>query len=197
MRALYPHQCTHELAAALGRSYSSVCQQAYKLMLRKTPEYLATEASGRKQKGCTPNAGSFRKGLTPHNAGRSQQEWLSPAALARVRTTQFKAGQLPHNTKWDGYERINIEGYTEVRVALGRFVLKHRLIWEQHHGPIPQGGVVVFVDGNKQNFDPANLQLISRTELIAGNSIHNYPAELAQLMRLHKKLVRKLKKIDR
>lgn len=39
---------------------------------------------------------------------------------------------------------------------------KHRLVWEKAHGEIPKDHLVVFLDGDKTNFDLNNLYLISR-----------------------------------
>lgn len=40
----------------------------------------------------------------------------------------------------------------------------HRVIWEEHNGPIPAGGLIHHKDENPLNNDPANLQLKSRSE---------------------------------
>lgn len=39
---------------------------------------------------------------------------------------------------------------------------KHRVIYEQAYGPIPDGHLVVFLDGNRENFDLDNLYCCSR-----------------------------------
>ena len=41
-------------------------------------------------------------------------------------------------------------------------MLKHRYIWQQHHGEVPKGSMVVFKDGNRKNTDISNLLLITR-----------------------------------
>ena len=46
------------------------------------------------------------------------------------------------------------------------FAMKHRLIWEMNKGPIPENMVVIFKDGNKRNFDIANLALITRQDAV-------------------------------
>jgi len=43
------------------------------------------------------------------------------------------------------------------------------LIWERHNGPVPPGHVVIFGDGNRRNFDPGNLLLVSRKQLVRLN----------------------------
>ena len=42
--------------------------------------------------------------------------------------------------------------------------LKHHLIWEEAHGPIPDGYLVSFADGDKSNFNLDNLVLITKSE---------------------------------
>lgn len=46
---------------------------------------------------------------------------------------------------------------------------------------IPNGYVVVFRDGNKQNFSVENLELITRRELMNRNSLHRLPPEIKEL----------------
>jgi len=47
--------------------------------------------------------------------------------------------------------------------------LKHQLVWEAANGPIPDNHVVVFADGDSENFTLDNLLLISRAELLIMN----------------------------
>jgi len=86
--------------------------------------------------------------------------------------TRFKKGNIPPNYKPVGSERINSEGYTEVKIADPNIWKgKHVLIWEQHHGPVPEGYCVIFGDGNKRNFDINNLILVSRKQLLKLNQL--------------------------
>lgn len=90
----------------------------------------------------------------------------------RMAETQFKAGNLPHNYKPIGTERISKDGYIEVKVADPRtWEQKHRIIWREHHGDIPDGYIVMFKDGNKANLDIDNLALISRNTAVRMNQI--------------------------
>ena len=108
----------------------------------------------------------FKKGHVPHNKGKHHP------TVGRMAETQFKKGHIPRNIKSVGYERISKDGYIEVRVEMkedrnvgdSNFVLKHRLVWEQANGPIPENHIVIFLDGNKQNCNLENLALISRAE---------------------------------
>lgn len=62
-------------------------------------------------------------------------------------------------------EKLNSDGYTRVKVNKNKWDLKQRVIWEENFGSIPVKHVIIFVDGDKQNFDLDNLVLISRRKL--------------------------------
>lgn len=81
--------------------------------------------------------------------------------------TQFKKGHKPVNYKPVGSERINIYGYIEVKVAdPNKWRLKHRVVWEEYYGEIPNGYSILFLDRNKQNLDINNLILVSKKQLV-------------------------------
>jgi len=42
-------------------------------------------------------------------------------------------------------------------------------VWEQHHGTLPEGYVVIHLDSDKDNDDIGNLKAISRRELLQLN----------------------------
>lgn len=102
--------------------------------------------------------GHFPKGTTAWNTGIKGNR-VSP-------TTEFKKGNLPHNTKELGAERVNKDGIVEIKIAHGKWRSKHSILWEGYHGKaIPKGHVVIFADSDRRNFDPGNLHLVSRAEL--------------------------------
>lgn len=49
---------------------------------------------------------------------------------------------------------------------------KHRLVWKQHHGEIPEGHNIIWLDGNTLNCDIENLALVSRGEHGSLNRLH-------------------------
>lgn len=109
--------------------------------------------------------GRFEKGNIPVNKGTK--------GLMKANKTSFKKGNIPSNHKEVGYERINVDGYIEVKVKEPNiFKLKHRVIYEQHYGEIPKGYKVIFADGNKLNVDLNNLILVSNSEELIMNR-HN------------------------
>lgn len=107
----------------------------------------------------------FPRGGTPWNKGK--KGWKAPG----VERTWFKIGNRPQTWVPVGSETIDRDGYLKVKVAEpNRWEFKHRLVWEQHHGqPVPPGRAVIFGDGNKRNFDPENLLLVSRAQLVRLN----------------------------
>ena len=101
---------------------------------------------------------------------------MSPEQYEKCRRTMFKKGQKPVNTAAIGDESKKSEDdYVYVKVAdedvPSRFNWKekHRLIYEENYGPIPEGYVVIFLDGNKRNFDPDNLMAISKADNARAN----------------------------
>lgn len=93
-----------------------------------------------------------------------------PKGVRYSPSTEFKKGHIPFNYRPVGSERINVEGYVEIKVAEPRdWQQKHRFIWEKHHGKIPANHCLVFLDGNKQNITLDNLALVSRGELATLN----------------------------
>ena len=110
--------------------------------------------------------GRFEKGHVPDNKGKK----MSKEQYEKCEKSMFRKGNIPHNHRQIGSERINVYGYTEVKVAEpNKWRPKHQVIWEREHGAIPKQHVIIFADGNKQNFDLDNLVCISRKELIRLN----------------------------
>ena len=48
-------------------------------------------------------------------------------------------------------------GYVHIRDSNGKWVLEHRLVWEQHYGPLSLGWVVHHINGNKHDNRIENL----------------------------------------
>lgn len=126
----------------------------------------------RKRRGWkTGRTGCFVKGQTPPNKGKKCEPGkggLHPNA----RHTQFKSGQKPHNTNYLGHERVSKDGYVEISVAERnphtgferRYVLKHRYLWEQANGPLPEGYCLKCL-GEKTDMDLSNWEPVPRAIL--------------------------------
>jgi hypothetical protein len=180
---------TKHLCILLNKSYTSIAGKAYSLGLKKSPEFLQSELQIQADRLRIIGADSrYKKGSIPANKGK-----LMPGELyTKCKPTMFKKGNVPHNTKHDGAERITKDGYIEIRVKLGVYKLKHRIIYEQHYGPIPAQMKVKFKDGNKLNLNITNLELISNENNMINNSIVRFPKELRQTISLVNKLKRKI-----
>lgn len=184
LRDLYPDTSNAQIAKLLGRTEPSVLQKAIKLGLKKSAEYLETKP------GC------FSKCIKPWNKGK---KWDSGGRSAE---TRFKKGQNPHNWHPIGHERLTKDGIWERKVADTKVKSQdwrpiHVLVWEQCNGPVPEGHIVVFRDGNRENFDPSNLECISRAENMRRNSVHRLPKEVAELVQLMGALNRQINKRTR
>lgn len=117
--------------------------------------------------------GYFPKGNVPHNKGKK----MSPEVYEKVKHTMFQKGQMPVQHRPVGSERVNVDGYIEIKVEEPKkWRLKHNVVWEQHNGEIPKGSVVIFLDGDKLNISIDNLKLIKRSELLIMNQYNLYGA---------------------
>ena len=140
----------------------SIWNKAKALGLRKSREFL--QAVGR---ACSQHPKSiatrFVKGQEPANKGMRQEDFMSEEGIRNSSRTRFKAGHRPHNTRDVGTDCTHADGYVYLKTEDGP-VLKHRYVWEQHNGEVPEGYVIAFRDGNRQNCDISNLTLMSREE---------------------------------
>lgn len=94
-------------------------------------------------------------------------------------TGQFEKGLIPHNTMplnslkkdhKDGYwyRKYSMTGKTKKE----RWIACHHETWIKAHGPIPKDCVVIFLDGNKDNYALENLALIKRSTNARLNQMH-------------------------
>lgn len=182
----YPDTDNATLAKIFRRSLSSIKNEAVNQGLVKSASYMETNKPGQ-----------FRTGQATWNKGKSHP------STGRSPETQFRKGQKPHNWVPIGTERI-ADGYLQRKVtdtgdAKQDWRYVHHLVWEEKSGsPIPPGHAVAFIDGDENNIDPSNLELITREELMRRNSYHtNLPPEYAPIIQLRGVLTRKINKRTR
>lgn len=103
------------------------------------------------------------EGIEPPNKGKKQAEFMTPEAIQRTKATQFKKGNRPANHKPVGHERIdNKDGYIIVKTKEPNvYEHKHRVVWEQANGPIPEGHNIIFLNGNRLDIRLENLEMVS------------------------------------
>lgn len=70
----------------------------------------------------------------------------------------------------DGYVVIKVRERAMVPMSKDNWVLKHVWVWEQANGPLPEGHVVYFADGDKRNFSPENLVAVPQRVVALINS---------------------------
>lgn len=105
----------------------------------------------------TGRTGRFQKGQEPPNKGKKG------VCAAGCEKTWFKKGHIPANYRPVGSERVNKDGYIEVKVAdPNKWRLKHRVVWEAVNGKISKGYIIIFRDNDKTNTDINNLMLIKQ-----------------------------------
>lgn len=200
----YPDEPTRALAADLGMSLSACYHQAGLLGLKKSAAYLAGPHACRLRRDDNPGIRTrFQPGLTPWNKG--VKGWQ---AGGRARETQFKPGQMPHNTLPVGSLRLEPGTGTlqrKIGISKGsnskRWRGVHELVWVAAHGPVPPGHIVVFKPGMRttelEEITLDRVECISLAENMRRNSYHNYPKPIAELIQLRGALVRKINRAMR
>lgn len=185
LRQNYPHRPTAEVAANIGVGTKDVYTKASAIGLHKSPEFkarLMAEASERLK--LVGFGTRLQPGSTPWNKGKPHP------SRGRTAETQFKPGGLPHTWRPIGTRRITNDGYLEEKVTdtgytPDDYVPVHHMVWTAAgNPPVPPGYALVFRDGDKRNFAIGNLELVTRRELMARNSVHNYGPEVARVVQL-------------
>lgn len=117
----------------------------------------------------TGRTGRFEKGNVSHNKGVP----MTPEVREKCKASWFPKGHRPHNELPIGSRVRRADGYLveKVRDEIGtkaheRWRPVQQLVWERAHGPIPEGKIVTFLDGNRDNFALENLALVSKREYI-------------------------------
>ncbi|GMO33897.1 MAG: HNH endonuclease signature motif containing protein [Termitinemataceae bacterium] len=108
----------------------------------------------------------FHAGQTVWNKG--MKGWSAPG----TEKTRFKKGNRPANHRPIGSERINSDGYVQIKVAEpNKWKMKSVMVWEKENGKLPKGMIIIFADGNKLNLGLDNFLVISRRELAVMNHL--------------------------
>ena len=182
LRQHYATNSTAKVGEMVGRSARDTKCRAHILGLRKDPAWKAQ------------NHSKFKPGQTPWNKGQSYH------AGGRSVHTQFKPGQKPHTHQPVGTE-VWREGYLWRKISdtkqprgMSRRNWRqvHQIIWEEANGPIPPDHMIVFRDKNPRQLVLENLECITREENARRNTVHRYPEEIKQLIRIKAVLTRKI-----
>jgi hypothetical protein len=190
MREFYPYFTMAEMKVILiNKTECAIYNRSETLNVRKSQEYLDSPKACRLKRG--DEVGKeyrFKKGQAVWNKGMKGLQ-IGGAE------TQFKKGSRPPNYKPVGTIR-EVDGYLEIKMAEGMRQWKqlNRVIWERCNGLIPKNMNVTFLDGNKKNVEITNMALMTKSENMKRNTVHNYPEEIVHLVQLKAALNRQINK---
>jgi hypothetical protein len=152
LRENYPKMDRNDLAVAFNKEFGT----------DKTGDQIHGTCT--RYKIPSGRTGQIEKGNVPWNKGTK--------GVMKPNSGNFKKGDVPANTLPMYTERINRDGFVEIKVpvpnpytgAKTRFMHKQVWVWEQANGPVPEDHVIRFLDGDKTNCSPDNLGLFTRAE---------------------------------
>lgn len=203
LRRRYPDERTDAIARDLGLPINKVHAKANALGLHKSPAFLASPNSGWITKGdprgvgaksrFKPGTPSWNKGLSYHAGGRSIATRFKPGN---------RSGKALELYQPIGTERVGSGGILQRKVnddlpLQARWQSVHSLVWIEANGPIPEGHIVIFRPGmhtaTASEITVDRLELVTRAEQMRRNTIHKYPPELRDAIRLVGKLKREIR----
>lgn len=186
------HKWTREQFEFIANAYKSMTIEqihvAYNKEFNAQESLISIRACTRNHKMLSGRTGQFERGESPWNKGT--------IGVMRSNVTSFAKGHRPHNWQPVGTRRISHDGYIEIKIKEPRtWKAKHLLTWERHYGPVPEGMMIKFKDGNKTYCAIDNLELVSRAENMILNQMKysDLPEELKESARLVAKVTIKNK----
>lgn len=199
LRQHYATMLTAVIAATLGIAHKRVLAKANEMGLRKSVALIAETA---RLRTLDPNHGAQRTRIQPGSVPWNKGIKGSTGTQLACRATQFKSGNKPHTWVPVGSLRI-CDGQLQRKFSdepgnpEKRWRAVSRLVWEDAHGAVPAGHVVVFKPG-RQSTQVAGItldaiELVTRAENMRRNSYHtNYPPDLRRVVQLRGVLSRQI-----
>ncbi|HZJ92968.1 MAG TPA: HNH endonuclease, partial [Thiopseudomonas sp.] len=142
LKELWRSKTVHECSEILGRATSSIYFKVTQQGFKRDPEHKKISTGTRFKKGQQP----WNKGLKGWDAGGKSHK------------TRFKRGHGNSNNEHPvGYEKLDKDGVLLRKVSkTGARNEKWRpvkdIVYEEHNGEIPEGCIINFNDGNKENY---------------------------------------------
>lgn len=167
-KQIYSDVFPKEVVKYINKNYIGVGpkEMAKRLNKKFGKEYTRSQLKGfyRNHNLNSGLTGQFEKGHIPKNGFQPGQV---PAGSVKYR---FKKGHKPINWRPVGSERVNVDGYIEVKTEEPNvWKLKQKVVWEAVNGPVPYGFKLIFLDGNKENVSIKNLEIVSNDEMLEMN----------------------------
>lgn len=182
LKRLYPDSTMQEMIAALNHEFDKdqIQKKSQKMGIKKSAAF--RERFGRDENG------RLTCKSAPHNKGKKFE------VGGRSAEFRFKKNNMPHNSVPVGTIRHEKEGYLKIKIAeRDKWELLHREVWKRENGAYPPDNcVIVFKDGNKENCDINNLEMLTRQEFMLRNSMHRFPEELRKVIHLQSVIRRKI-----
>ena len=186
LKELWRSKTVHECSEILGRATSSIYYKVAEQGFKRDPEHEHISARSRFKKGQQP----WNTGLKGWNAGGKSHK------------TRFKRGHGNSNNEHPvGYEKLDKDGVLLRKVSkTGARNEKWRpvkdIVYEEHNGQIPDGHIVNFDDGSKENYEPSNLIALTRAQMLDRNRIQRYGSEVHGIAITLGRFKSKLRKLE-
>jgi hypothetical protein len=202
LRIHYACTLTADLAELLGHTLSSTHQQARKLGLVKSREWIAATAAERIESN--PDHGSRRSrlqpGNVPANKGLKHPKGWAPGRMAEGQFKKGRHASEARNYAPIGSTRVTKDGILERKVTddpsivpARRWVNVARLVWEAVHGAIPPDHLVRFKDGMRTVIEAEitvdRLECLDRAEHARRNQ---GPVEIRRIHQLRGAITRQI-----
>lgn len=193
LKAFYPYLKTCDIAMVMRRPACSIYNKAHSLGVFKATEFDRHYLTGEEGKEFR-----FSKGHDPWNKG------VKGLHFKGSEKGQFKKGHKPQTWVPVGTQVITDDGYLKIKISDDRTVpsrfnwkMAHVIEWENLHGPIPKGHIVVFRNGNRRDIRIENLEMITLAENMKRNTLHNLPPELKKVVYMKGALNRTISRLEK
>lgn len=171
---------------AKGRTHKEITEMFNKKFGQdRTAKAIGNALSRRGIKtGLQGHATRFKKGHKTFNKNLSMADYLSEEKIENIKKNWFKKGEVSLYADPIGTERIDEDGWIEIKIDRHTWAKKHRHVWEQEHGEIPHHHAIMFKDGDKENCSLDNLFIVNKnavTTVAKRKEVTDYP-ELNELL---------------
>ena len=205
VREKYPTIKAQDIADECGVSLRRIYDIAKVIGVKKLPEVLYKQQCEQVSKAGIKTR--FKKGQEPWSKGKKLG--IRPG----MEKSMFKKGHVPDNTmplgtkmKFDNgywYEKVNIAGKRQCVMEgarglkqSGRWRACHYILWEKYNPPLPDGMVLIFKDGNRDNLTIDNLMAVNEKDRAIWSRYNKLGAETFQTITAINQLKREIKKYE-
>ena len=126
----------------------------------------------------------FNKKFGKNVTAKEIHNWKIQNKVTSGIDTRFKKGCINPNPPKPLYsEMISYDKgrkITYIKVGKNKWEKKHLFLYKKYNGIIPKNSSIIFLDGNKDNFEKDNLICITREQhrIMAGNNLYLNSKEL-------------------